>query len=228
LRPMKVFGMRIWITTLVAVCAMNSANAQLLHPEAVQYSMLGAFLGGVVGAENHCGHYHWSGEGAAIGAGIGLVAGTLVGEANRQQYNAAYAYPAPPVYGYAPTQVAPVPSAPVVYTPAPPPAPPRPNYVVSGTLVGATAGALIGEGASHNPGQGAAIGAATGLLVGGIAEHNARKREAASHPPPASPALASQPASSNKPPSSPAPNHQLSGPTHQIPDAPLVPDAPTF
>ena len=57
-------------------------------------------IGGSVGGDYHCGHYGWSGENAAIGAGVGLIAGTLLGEARRQQsQNAPYAYP-PPAYGY--------------------------------------------------------------------------------------------------------------------------------
>jgi hypothetical protein len=77
---------------------------------------------------------------------------------------------------------------------------------------------LIGEGTSGKPGEGAAIGAAAGLLVGGIAEHNARRRERTM-------AAAQQPSNPT-----PAPSAWTPAPTiyHHVPDAPRVPDAPTF
>jgi outer membrane lipoprotein SlyB len=54
----------------------------------------------------------------------------------------------------------------------------RPNYAVSGLLLGGLTGAIIGNNShSHDSWQGAAWGAGAGLLVGSIAEHNARKRE---------------------------------------------------
>ena len=199
--------MKLWTASLTAVLALNGASAQLFSPESIQYSLLGAFIGGVAGGNNHyhCGYYGWSGEGAAIGAGIGLVAGTLIGETRRQQYaSAPYAYPATPGYGYAP-------------------APLRPNYAVSGTLIGAASGALIGQGAGDKPGQGAAIGAAAGLVLGSVAEHSARKHESA-------PAGLGQTAPAATP-GKVAPGtirQRAPAPRHQVPDAPRVPDAPTF
>jgi len=195
---------------LTATVALQGATAQGLPPESFAGTFWGAMIGGALGGDRHCG---WSGDGAAIGAGIGFVLGTISGEARRQQYynNSPYIYSASPYgyrYGaeYAPTApVAPVSTA-------------RPNYAVGGTLVGAASGALIGEGTSGKPGQGAAIGAAAGLVVGSLAEHNARRREKAV-------AAARQTPVYTPPQSAWAPAPAI---YNRIPDAPRVPDAPTF
>jgi len=44
---------------------------------------LGTFIGGIAGG-NHC--HEFSGQGAAIGAGVGLIAGSLLGESRRHDY----------------------------------------------------------------------------------------------------------------------------------------------
>lgn len=77
----------------------------------------------------------------------------------------AYSYPAYPgyTYGYA-------------YS--------RPNYAVSGTLLGALTGGLVGDSIHHQGWEGAGIGAAAGLLLGSLAEHNARVNEQAYYAPP--------------------------------------------
>ena len=202
-------SMKIWFASLTAVLALNSASAQLFSPESFQYSLFGALIGGSVGGDYHCGYYQWSGENAAIGAGVGLVAGTLIGEARRKEYeNAPYAYP-PSAYGYRYGNDY---ASGYRYSSS------RPNYAVGGTLVGAASGALIGEGVSGKPGQGAAIGAAAGLALGSIAEHNARKRER----PVPTPYVQAD--------SSPRQSVWQTTPIsrYQIPDAPRVPDAPTF
>ena len=191
--------MKLWWASLTVVLALHSASAQLFSPASLQFGLLGAFIGGAAGDGRHCG---WSGDGAAIGAGVGLVAGALISESRRQQYyNSPYDYP-PPAYSY--------------YEPV------RPNYAVSGALLGAASGALIGEGTSRQPGRGAAIGAAAGLVLGSVAESQARQREAASvipgYPAPV-PAVAGARASVWSP--GPVPRFQ-------IPDAPRVPAAPTF
>lgn len=61
----------------------------------------------------------------------------------------------------------------------------RPNYAVTGTLLGALAGGLIGHGIHHQGWEGAGIGAAAGLVLGGLAESSARQREQAHAPAPA-------------------------------------------
>lgn len=200
-------AMKTWLASLTAVLVLNSASAQLFSPESWHGALFGALLGGAIGGDRHCG---WSGDGAAIGAGVGFVAGALLGEARRERYcNAPYAYPYPgygsacsygPAYGAYPAA--------------------RPNYAVSGALTGAAAGALIGEGASGKPGQGAAIGAATGLVLGSLAEQRARQNETAPvayYRPPVT-VVPARPSVWQAPPAS----------RYQIPDAPRVPDAPTF
>lgn len=57
----------------------------------------------------------------------------------------------------------------------------RPNYAVSGTLLGALAGGLIGNSVHHQGWEGAGIGAAAGLVLGGIAEQDVRTREQAAY-----------------------------------------------
>ncbi len=88
----------------------------------------------------------------------------------------------------------------------------RPNYAVSGTLLGALTGGIIGNSIHHQGWEGAGIGAAAGLLLGGLAEHQARARERAVYATPTSNYYV-QPS----PTASAAP----------IADAPTVPAAPT-
>jgi uncharacterized protein YcfJ len=142
---------------------------------------LGSLIGGIAGSDCHHG---FSGEGAAIGAGVGLLAGALAGEARRHDYYASPSYvhsTAPSVsfgYGYGNCGS----SAYVYYTPNNYGAPgyyyrpTRPNYVVNGTMLGAASGALIGAG-NHDAGKGAAIGAAAGLVLGSVAEATTQRRE---------------------------------------------------
>lgn len=242
---------RMALTCVVAAATFCGQAQFLFSPEAFGGAAIGAMIGGIAGGNsyyNGCGYYNsFSGEGAAIGAGIGFLAGALVGEVNRRQ-----SYPAQPViytpapaaqagYGYSSAYVYEAPNsytAPGYYY-----RPNRPNYAVSGTLLGAASGALIGYGASDKPGEGAAIGAAAGLLLGGLAEHAARKREqppmtqAQSAPLPQAQAAVS---SDQSPPSRDRPTqYEITSqpcPTStfrwtaapQIPDAPRVPDAPRF
>lgn len=244
--------MKKTILTLFTGATLISAQAQLFSPESVSGAFLGSLIGGIAGGDNRNG---FSGNGAAIGAGVGLLAGALVGEARRQDYYYSQPYdytPAPSVsfgYGYGSCNS----SAYVYYAPNSYCAPnyyyrpTRPNYAIGGTLLGAASGALIGAG-DHNAGEGAAIGAAAGLVLGGIAESAARHREqkaapatyVTSAPPP-------QPQAQVNP-SQPEAARQVEDQTQyqitsqpvatstyywtprpqQIPDAPLVPDAPKF
>jgi len=245
--------------TLFTAGTVLTAPGQWVSPEALTGALWGGLIGGVAGGNSSChrGHCHWtfSGEGAALGAGVGLLAGTLLGEARRQAaycgpvYTAAPA-PAPVViagYGYV-YPVAPGYPAPhggYAASPCVAPGgyyrPTRPNYAVAGTLLGAASGALIGAG-SRQAGEGAAIGAAAGLVLGGVAESVATKQERPSvvlspqpPPPPAEPR--SPPSRNNAPP--PGAHNQITsrpGPTStyywtprpQIADAPRVPESPTF
>ncbi len=110
-------------------------------------SVGGALVGGLAGGLI-AGRHH-AGEGIAIGAGAGLVLGALASGYERR-YDGPYA----PAYYES-----------------------RPNYAVTGTIVGGVAGGLIG-GASRHTGAGIAIGAGTGLLLGSVAESEARRRAA--------------------------------------------------
>lgn len=226
---------------LLGLMTWQTATAQWLRPEPLEGALWGGLIGGIIGSDRHHG---FSRDGAAIGAGVGLIAGALASESRRSSYYydvPGYAYASGPnvtfgygygSYGssayiyYAPNRYC----APGYYY-----RPTRPNYVVSGTVLGAASGALIGA-ADSNAGKGAAIGAAAGLIVGSVAERAARKSEqvAVSTPAPAAPA---QPQISSVP-SHPAPAAITSTPAAnstyhwtprpQIADAPRVPDAPTF
>lgn len=228
---------------LLSLAALAPARAQWLHPEAVEGALLGTFIGGIAGG-NHC--HEFSGQGAAIGAGVGLIAGSILGESRRHDYyeTPGYVYPTSPSvnvsfgYGYGSCGS----SAYVYYTPnrycAPGTyyRPTRPNYVVSGTVLGAASGALIGS-ANHNAGQGAAIGAAAGLMLGGVAELGARKEEQSFVPQTTvtpeqthSQTASAQPATPQPGvTSTPCPTSTYTWAVRpQIANAPSVPDAPTF
>jgi hypothetical protein len=221
--------MKRMLASALLATSLVGAPAQSVWPEALGGAALGAGLGAMIGASSgsSCGgpcggcNNGNAGQGAAIGAGIGLIAGALAGLAQpqqQQQYEppppAYFSTPEPVLgYGYTPAYTA-VPGPLPVSSPTA--APPRPNYVVGGTLLGAASGALIGQGTSQKPGVGAAIGAASGLVVGSVAE------AARSQPPPPQAVVYTAPA--------PAPTLAAASPRprHQIPDAPRVPDAPAF
>jgi hypothetical protein len=72
----------------------------------------------------------------------------------------------------------------------------RPNYLGNGLALGAIAGAILGNNSGslgHSAWRGAAYGAGAGLLIGAIADHNARRREAATSVPSVSAASAPSP-----------------------------------
>ena len=240
--------MKKLLVMVMASATLLSAQAQLFSPEALNGAMFGSLIGGLVGANGHngCGN-GFSGQGAAIGAGVGLLAGALVGHARQSEYYAEQPSgytPAPTVslgYGYGNSSS----SAYVYYAPNAYTAPgyyyrpTRPNYAVSGTLLGAASGALIGQGANCKPGQGAAIGAAAGFVLGGVAELAAKKSESK----PGTHEVATEPVVTNStqdaaPANSAAQSEVTSKPCAtstynwtprpQIADASRVPDAPTF
>jgi len=228
---------------LVGCVSLTQAPAQLLSPESIGGALWGGLIGGMVDGDCH----GLSGEGAAIGAGIGLIAGSLVGEARRRDYyNSEYVYSTTPAanvslgYGYggdgssayayyAPNNYC----APGYYY-----RPTRPNYVVSGTVLGAASGALIGAG-NDDAGAGALIGAGAGLLLGGVSEYTARKAERTVPTTYQANAAPAQPQTQSPNPQPPAPKSEITSkpvatstyywtPRPQIADAPRVPDAPTF
>jgi hypothetical protein len=166
--------MKISIALALALLALAPAQAQIFRPESAGGVVLGGIAGAIIG--NNSGSLHHNAwQGAAIGAGAGLLFGSMAGESRYQNawtgtqvptpdYSGAYVYRVSPYYyGGGPAYV---------YD--------RPNYAATGTLLGGIAGAIIGNNShGHNAWRGAAIGAGAGLLFGSIAENNARHREAA-------------------------------------------------
>ena len=227
--------MKRLILIVLASSGLAGAQAQSVIPDALGGALVGTVIGGIAGGNCHNG---FSGNGAAIGAGVGLAAGAILGVAQQQSsyLSQPYVYyPAPvvyaqPGYGYAYTPA-------YAYAPAYVAPPPRPNYAVGGTVVGALAGGLIGAG-YHQGWEGAGIGAASGLVLGSVAEVAAEKKEqkwaaGQTAPPPALAAAPGDPSGqATAVPARPAPQVYCAGPgpaqVHQIADAPRVPDAPTF
>jgi hypothetical protein len=228
--------MKRLLVTMLTSAAMCAARAQLFSPEALSGAMWGSLVGGVAGGD--CRH-GFSGKGAGIGAGVGLVAGALASEARHRSSPAgeSVAFVAAPAisfgYGYgscgssgyvycAPDSYC----APGYYY-----RPTRANYAVSGTVLGAASGALIGAG-NERAGPGAAIGAAAGLVLGSAAELAARRHqpEVVATPAPTQPATASLPTQdAGQITSQPCATSTYTWTPHpQIADAPRVPDAPTF
>jgi uncharacterized protein YcfJ len=228
---------KLWLTILI-LAALVPARAQFLSPEAVGGAFWGTLIGGIAGSDCRRG---FSGNGAAIGAGVGLLTGALVGESRRRHYydSPGYVYSSAPTvtlgYGYGAYGH----SGYVYYSPNRYCAPnyyyraSRPNYAVGGTFLGAASGALIGAG-SGDAAAGAAIGAASGLLVGSVAEASAPQHERRAAEIQTAPVIQqSAPAPAPMPPaevtSRPVANSTYVWTTRpQIPDAPRVPDAPTF
>jgi len=239
--------MKKLLLTCLLSASLLPARAQLFSPEAFSGAAMGALIGGAVGGSSYsygCGSYNtFSGQGAAIGAGIGLLAGALVGEANQRAAHVEQpvVYTSAPTavsgYGYGSTYTYYAPNAYIApgyyYRPN------RPNYAVGGTLLGAASGALIGAG-SDQAGKGAAIGAAAGLVLGSVAQIAAKNQEqkrvaAQTTPQPVSAAATQQDSSPQTQDSSAQITSQpVATSTYhwttrpQIADAPRVPDAPTF
>jgi uncharacterized protein YcfJ len=234
------------VVILLSFVVLVQTQAQLLRSESVEGALWGGLIGGIAGGDRCHG---FSGRGAAIGAGVGLIAGSLIGESRRHGYSDYY-YDTPG-YGFTTTPSVNVSfgygyggcgsSAYVYYAPnrycAPGTyyRPTRPNYVVSGTVLGAASGALIGSANHHNAGKGALIGAGAGLLMGSVAEHAARNEErvvvAETTIAPAQPQVVSAQPAAPKPSVTSKPvatSTYTWTPRPQIADAPSVPDAPTF
>ena len=241
--------MKKLIAIWIASATLLTAQAQLFSPESVNGALWGGLIGGVIGGDRCHG---FSGNGAAVGAGVGLLAGSLAGSSRNYSYDdepVSYYSSAPQVslgygygrgygrgYGHYGS------SAYVYYTPNNYLAPgfyyrpTRPNYAVSGTILGATSGALIGA-SRHDAGKGALIGAAAGLALGSVAEHATRREEravAATYQATTTPApqaiqdprpQTQYPTITSKP-SASSTYYWTARP--QIADAPRVPDAPTY
>ena len=236
---------------VIALCitgaTLLTAQAQLLSSQSVNGALWGGVIGGVIGGDRHHG---FSGNGAAIGAGVGLLAGSLAHNSSRYSYcdEPVHYYSAPSVsvgYGYGRSYAHCGSSAYVYYAPNSYLAPghyyrtTRPNYAVSGTILGETSGALIGAG-RQDVGRGALIGAATGLALGSVAEYATRREEqrfansqftgVTSPPTSCAKTQALEPfGTSSQITSRPSPRSTYTWtPRPQIADAPHVPDAPPF
>jgi uncharacterized membrane protein len=166
--------MKTTIALALALLALAPAQAQVFRPESAGGVVLGGIAGAIIGHNSgSLNHNAW--QGAAIGAGTGLLFGSIVGGSRYQN-------------GWAGTQV-PVPDyprayvyrdSPYYYDGGPAYVYDRPDYAATGTLLGGIAGAIIGHNSrGHNAWRGAAIGAGAGYLFGSIAENNVRRREAA-------------------------------------------------
>ncbi|MDD2762991.1 MAG: YMGG-like glycine zipper-containing protein [Opitutaceae bacterium] len=162
--------MKAFLTLALTLLALAPAQAQIFRPEAARGAVLGALAGAIIG--NNSGDLHHNAwRGAAIGAGTGLILGNVIGDIRERQAWSRTQVPVPaaPTYFYRSTPAG------YGYAPAT-----RPNYAVTGTLLGGIAGAIIGNNSGdlhHNAWRGAAIGAGAGYLFGSIAEQNARSAE---------------------------------------------------
>ena len=152
--------MKTTIAFALALLALVPAQAQIFRPESNGGVVLGGIAGAIIG--NNSGSLHHNAwQGAAIGAGVGLLFGSALGETRYQP--GAYVYRDSPYY----------------YDSGPGYAYDRPDYAATGTLLGGIAGAIIGNDShGHNAWRGAAIGAGAGYLFGSIAESNVRRRAA--------------------------------------------------
>jgi len=148
----------------LALLAVAPAQAQIFRPASLDGALLGGIAGAVIG--NNSGSLHHNAwQGAAIGAGAGLLLGAAI-DANSTHYgygdpaySGAYVYRQPRVvrggydygYGYG-------------------------GAAADGLWLGALAGGIIGNNSRsfhHNGWRGAAWGAGVGWLLGSIADANA-------------------------------------------------------
>jgi hypothetical protein len=81
--------MKRLILTILTAGALTSASAQLFSPEALNGALLGTFIGGIAGGDCHHG---FSGNGAAIGAGVEFLVGAVSGAVQRRDYYASQPY----------------------------------------------------------------------------------------------------------------------------------------
>jgi hypothetical protein len=73
--------MKTTLSLCLVLLAAASVRAQVFRPEAVNGALLGGVAGAVIGNNSgSLGHNAW--KGAAIGAGVGLIAGEAIGNAN--------------------------------------------------------------------------------------------------------------------------------------------------
>lgn len=163
--------MKMSLTLALALLAAVPGRAQIFGPNATSGVLLGGLAGGIIGHNDH----HQTGRGIAIGAASGLILGSIADQANYDSYQRTEV-PAPGYYAdrydqapqyyysdYSDTD----------YDYA------RPNYALSGALLGGLAGGIMGYNNHYQTDRGILIGAASGLILGSIAEQAAREREMA-------------------------------------------------
>jgi hypothetical protein len=158
----------------LALVVFTSAQAQIFRPAAVNGALLGGIAGAIIG--NNSGSLHHNGwQGAAIGAGAGLILGSALGDASDRDvwYGTNTAAPRAYVYRNGPAYRSYPYAGGYYYS--------RPDYRGTGLFLGGLTGAIIGHnsrGFHHNAWRGAAWGAGLGYIFGSIAEENVRYREA--------------------------------------------------
>lgn len=191
--------MKTALALLLASLAITPAFAQVLRPGAVNGAVLGGVAGAIIG--NNSGdlrHNAW--RGAAYGAGAGMILGSMADRAHERRVATHVPVPTssrlyvrrhvPSYYRYGYGYYGGYPGyyGSVYYSS------PRSyvyanddyydsdtDYRGSGLLLGALAGAIIGNnsgGLRHNAWRGAAYGAATGYLLGALAENHVRSQAA--------------------------------------------------
>lgn len=165
--------MKTILSLAVALVALVPAQAQLFRPASVNGALLGGLAGAIIG--NNSGSLHHNGlQGAAIGAGAGLLIGSAIDADRRNVWHdsgasapRSYVYRNGPSYrGYS------YPYGGGYYYS-------RPDYRGTGVILGGIGGAIIGNnsrGFRHNSWRGAAWGAGLGYIIGAIAEDNVRYR----------------------------------------------------
>ena len=159
----------------LALLAFVPAQAQIFRPASLDGALLGGIAGAIIG--NNSGSLHHNAwQGAAIGAGAGLLLGATA-DANSARYGGYGTYDYPGAYVYRHPRVV------------------RGGYhggyrggydygygygyggaAADGLWLGALAGGIIGHnsrGFHHNGWRGAAWGAGVGWLLGSIADANA-------------------------------------------------------
>jgi hypothetical protein len=173
--------MKTLLSLAVALVALVPAQAQLFRPAAVNGALLGGLAGAIIG--NNSGslnHNAW--QGAAIGAGAGLLIGSAIDADRRDRdvwYGAGVAAPRTYVYRNGPgyrggSSYRSYPYSGGYYYS-------RPNYRGTGLFLGGLTGAIIGNNSRafhHDAWRGAAWGSGLGYIVGAIADDNVRYRTA--------------------------------------------------
>jgi uncharacterized protein YcfJ len=142
-------------------------QAQLFTPESFAGAAVGGVAGGVIG-HNHHGQ---TAEGAAIGAGVGWLLGSIAYQERTTRERIPYSdryYQEPYFRGYHSRGHVPYRSYHA----------PRRDYGGLGMILGGVTGGIIGHNHHGQTAEGVAIGAGAGLLLGTIAEDLAREREA--------------------------------------------------